>query len=342
MKRNFFDTSFASLSGTNGQIPRVLKYVVENRDTILSEDELTALAQSIRTILKNPMAELFNRIVSSGQLENFAAIYSKTPGKDLPEVTASQNITFDLKQVDDQGILTHIPEANKKVLINITPMVRAEKFDDNMRVIAADVFQHTICRSFLVASYYDNTTWLNPYLNVFITKTYSIVISSIISRAYNLTLTENALVSGILALFMCQMLDGDKIDYYPALLNRCTWLGSRKEIEDLAEACREKSSGGLNLELVCDLIAKLGPEKMRNFNVSALKMLCAKIGPDVLTSYIALEYPPYWIYLLISALSGTKIPLIYLLNNTRLMQEGRSKFLDQLLTDERLFQLQRG
>ena len=70
--------------------------------------------------------------------------------------------------------------------------------------------------------------------------------------------------------------------------------------------------------------------------------LTGNLGPDSITSHLALEYPPYWIYILLLALSGNKIPIVYQLNNMRLAQEGRSKFLQQLMTYDALFTVNRG
>ncbi len=341
MKRNFYDTSFVTLSGIRGQVPRILKYVIENRDKVLSEYELTSLAQSIRTVLKNPMADLFNRIAATEQLGNFAAIYSKDSGNDLPEVAASQNITLDLKYLNESNVLATVPELNNKVMLNITPMVKKEKYEDKLIITAADTFMNSICRGHLVASYHDAEQWLTPALNVFIVKTYSMTMAGAITRYFNLNVTENLTVAGVFALYMCQMLDGNKVDYFPALFNKCTWLGNRADIENIAEACKEVSSKGLTLADTCSLVAELGPEKLKKFDVRTLKVLAGNLGSDVITTYIAMEYPPYWVYLLLQAFSGVKIPLAYTLNAAKLKLEGTTKFVPMLLAHEELFNIHR-
>lgn len=62
-----------------------------------------------------------------------------------------------------------------------------------------------------------------------------------------------------------------------------------------------------------------------------LMALAGTLGGDIIVTEIALDYPPYWVYLLALALSGQKIPLIYQLNMQRLMTDGKTKFLQQLL-----------
>jgi hypothetical protein len=340
MKRNFFDTGFSTLAGLRGQTPNILKYVIENRNSILSSDELVEMAQSIRSVLKNPMAEMFSRMVSAKQLSNFAGLYSKDSGKELPEVAASQNISLDLKQISGSNIVSSMPNIHNKLLVNLTPLIREDRVTHKFTVSAVDTLQSIFCREQLVASYYDRDTWLNPELSAYVVKTYSMTISSAISRHFGLSVTEGMVVAGIFAIFMCQMLE-DGNSYYPALLNRCDFLGSRKDIEGLASLCREESSKGLTLVSVCDLVAKMVGTRLEKFNLSILKSICGNLGSNSIATFIALEYPPYWTWLVVSALSGSKIPLSYALNNVKLKQDGQTKFIPRLMLYEPLFQVNR-
>lgn len=149
-------------------------------------------------------------------------------------------------------------------------------------------------------------------------------------------------VMAILALFMTQMLDGSDGDpMYPTLYNRCTFAGSRNDLTYIAKQCEETSRDGLTLASTCQLIADSGPEKLKNFNIMKLMALAGTLGGDIIVTEIALDYPPYWVYLLALALSGQKIPLIYQLNMQRLMTDGKTKFLQQLLADEKVFNVAR-
>ena len=341
MKRNFFDTDFAAYAGLHAQIPRVLRYVVENRDVVIQTSELNDLAHSIRTILKNPMAEAFNRLVANEQLSNFAAVYLKSTETAVPEIVASQNITLDFKQVKGGEILRALPEFNNKILVDVTQTLKTDRYTGELQINAADVFQNLFVRGHLVASYFDSETWLTPYLSEFVVRTYTMIISSIIGRQFNLTLIEQMQIMGIFALYMCQLLSPEDDDLVmPTLFNRCTFIGSREDLKNITEACRDVSATGLTLSKTCKLVADLGPEKMRKFNALVLSTMC-RVGPDVLTSRIALEYPPYWVYVLLLALSGTKTPMIYHLTANKLAQEGRTKFLDQLLSNQQIFNLHR-
>ena len=342
MKRQFFDTSFAKFAGLDKQMPRVLKYTVESRNDILPTSELMSLSQAIRNILKTPIAEFFDRLVAAEKLNNFAAIYIPKMVGSLPELLTSSNITLDLKQISDTSTIRAIPELRDKVLINLTSVLRRDRNYGGLFVNAVDVFQNLFVRGHLVASYEDSDGWLSPYLGEYTVRSYSMILSGIISRYYSLSLTETLKIAGILSLFMCQLLSRDSDSLVnPPLFNRCTHAGNRGELLMLAEACEEKSKHGLTLESTVALIAELGPERMSKFDVQSFKSLCGGLGPDLLTSGIALEYPPYWVHMLLMALSGAKLPLIYQLNTHKLTADGRTKFLQQLLTTDSMFSVTR-
>ena len=143
MKRNFFDTGFMTFAGIKSQLPRVIRYVAENRDIIVPPELMRSLVQSIRTILKNPMAEFFNRIVTADQLNNFATIYIQSSETAIPEIIASQNLSLDFKQVQEANILRSIPEFNNKVLVNLTTALKPDRVNGGLMVSSAGSF---LCR----------------------------------------------------------------------------------------------------------------------------------------------------------------------------------------------------
>lgn len=342
MKRKFFDTKFALYAGIPGFIPRVLKYAVENQYALFSTADLMRMIQPIRTILKTPMAELFARLVDQEQLSNFAAYSIKTGSTNIPEVLTASNITLDFKQIPDASAVSNIPSLNNKVYLNLTTVLKSDRTTGGYEINAVDNFFNFFVRGQLVAGYYDSDNWLNPTLAEYVIKSYSMILSAQLSRYYNLTLAEQLEIAGIFALFYAQLLSPDGTDnVLPPVLNRCTFIGNLAVIRNLAEDCADISKDGLTIDGVCELIRRRGPVKIKEFDDNALFAICGNLGPDLVTSRIAMEYPPYWVYCLVLALSGAKIPLIYQLNNEKLANEGKSRFLKGLMSSETVFQLSR-
>lgn len=347
MKRKFFDTKFASDAGLEKQMPRVVRYLVDNRNEVLSYDEVAQLASSIRSILKTPLSEVFDRIAASEALRNFAAIFARNSSSSLPEMLTTTSITIDSSQVNEVNTVRSMPELYKKIFVNLTPTLRFDKQRGMLTVSAVDNFQTLFVRGHLVASYQDSDGWLPPYIAEYAVKSYSMILSGMISKYYGLSLPETLKIMGVFAFYFCQMLsrDGDN-STLPPLFNRCTYIGNRGELlvmsEEICEFVQSINADiNLSIDTVCTLIANFGPSRMAKFDYMGFKALCGGLGSELITSLIALEYPPYWIYLLVASLSGAKLPLIYKLNEHRLVNEGRTKFLQQLMSAEQLFAVRR-
>jgi len=342
MKRKFSDIGFIKATGILGQTPRALKYIVENRDYIVPYSNLAEMAQNIRLILKTPMAEFFDRIIESRGLGNFIPLYLADAGG-VPEILAQTLITLDVKQLDTNNLLASVPEARNKMIANVSSLIKRDIKTGRFVVTSVDNFLALFVKNYLVASYNDSDGWLSPYLGEFTVRTYSMVMSSLLARYFNLSIPETMQVMGVFALFQAQMLGEDDDDpIFPIRFRKCTYIGNNSELHHIAEICSKYSENGLNLDTLCECIKEVTPERLRSFSSRALLSLAGNLGSDAITTHIALEYPPYWVYILLLALSGNKIPIVYQLNAMKLAQEGRSKFLQQIMCYDELFTLNRG
>lgn len=343
MKRNFFDTEFAIHAGLKSQMPRVLKYTIEHRNSILQYDEFFQLASSIRRILQSPLAQYFERVIASEGLRYFAAMNITEKGGSIPELLTTNSISLDTKQAADDGKQMPLPEINEKVLLNISGCLKPNRLEGGFEVNVVDLFQQMVVRGHLVMSYFDATKqWLNPSLAEFTIRSYSMILSNMIARYYDLSLLEQMTVAGIFALYYSYLLSPKDCDpTRPPLFYRCTFIGNRNDQENILSISEEEARKGLTLSAVARLIAANLPERMNKFSVNELNILCGNLGPDTISSMTALEYPPVWVYFLLLTVSGTKIPLVFQLNNQKLMQQCRSTFLHQLLTDDSVFDMAR-
>jgi len=343
MKRKFFDIGFIKATGILGQTPRALKYIVENRNCIIPYGNLAEMAQNIRLILKTPMAEFFDRIIDTKGLGNFIPLYLTETGESIPELLAQTLITLDIKQLDTNNITRSLPEVKNRMIVNLSSVIKRDPNTGRFVVNAVDNFLGLFVKNYLAASYEDSDGWLSPYLGEFTVRTYSMILSSLLSRYYNLSIPETMSVMSVFALFQSQLLGDERDDLvFPALFRKCTYIGSMQELQGVAKICEPYSEQGLTLDSLCECIKEVSPERLANFSAHHLLSLAGNLGPDSITTHLAIEYPPYWLYVLLLALSGNKIPIIYQLNGMRLAQEGRSKFLQQLMCYDNLFTVNRG
>lgn len=287
------------------------------------------------------MAEFFDRIVATNGLNNFVTLYIPSKDTNTPELLTTSVFTVDLKQLDERHTLASIPAVSEKIVANITNTLRRGK-DGTLTIDALDNFQNMYTKGTLVAAYNDMPNWLNSYSAEYCIKTYSMILSNLISRYYNLGLMETFKVRTILALFMAQMLnDGYEIKD-PPYFNRATWGDlTLKEITDIATEATEGMTTQFDLDSVAKALATCVSEKMDKFDTAALVAIAGNLGPDVLTSRLAIEYPPYWVYILLQSLSGVKSMLTYQLNQQRLVNDGRTKFLANVLREGAIFEVKR-
>lgn len=342
MKRKIFDTRVASVSGLSQQSSRILNYVVGNQHAALSTDDLTALISPIRTILKSPMAECFDRLVATGSLNNFVALYIQGKDQNIPEILTTSVFTIDLKQMNGSESLKSLPNLKDKILVNITNTLRKDR-TGMLSIDAIDNFQHMFVKGQLVAAYADIRNWLNAYSAEYCIKSYSMVLSGIISRYYNLSILESFKVRTIFALFMAQMLNEEDSPLNPPYFSRATWGDmSERELREIATEAVELAGGKeFTLESLCSTLAQCVSEKMSKFDLGALMQMCGNLGSDLLVSKMALEFPPYWVFMLLQALSGIKSMLVYQLNQQRLVADGRTKFLHGVMMDSSIFDVRR-
>lgn len=335
MKRKFFDTVFAQLGGLESGVARMLKYVVVNQNSVYTHDEIMEMVSQIRSILKTPLNEFFERMVSKGALSNFAAI--STPASNdvpIPELLTMSNVSLDLRYLPGSSeVLQSLPNVNGKILLNLTGSVKRDRKSGNIAVSNIEVLQTLFVRGQLVATYHDdNNDWLasNTTALLFVLKSYSMILSTMIARYYNLGIEDHQKVATICALHMDGLCGGTI--QRPILINRWDWCPPLATRRSLVDACGEYAvNGDFNLISMCAAIANLVNTRMNQFNPEIFTGLCGRLGPDLITSRLALEYPPYWVFIVLSCLSGNKVPLVFHLNKDKALAREGSIFLSNLL-----------
>lgn len=324
------DTSFATQFNLQQDISNTLRYLIDNRDIVLLQSQVQTLCQT-KTLATTPITKLFENIYQNNLIDEYALIDTTLSSQSSPELLTIPDIVVDMKQFNNAAVvLNSIKEYKNKIIINTAPFIRKNR-DGMINLTDINEFHRQIVRGALVSSYYNtnDSIWLNPNLIKFITETYAKCISSVIQRLYNLTLVEQNTISIILAWFFLQRMTDD----HEELLMQCDFLGSKMSIRQSIEMFKEYigNNGIKDINDLSRLISLCGPSNMRNFNSDIYTRLMSKSGTSFITMRLAIEYPPYWVYQLLIALSGIKINLSFLLQKTKLMKPA-SEFFLQLST----------
>lgn len=337
MKRKFSDTQFAQTAGFNLSAKSMLKFVVDNQSSVWTLDDLRSLIKPIHTTLKTSTSQIFDLLTNRDCLSNFAVINVSSKETNIPELLTASNITLDLKYIPGSDILRPYRQLANKVLVNITSCLNKNRSLETETVNDIASLQAFFIRGQYCLTYQDDDDWLGGSLTEYILKSYSIILSAMISRQYSLDLQDQIAAGMWFAAFMASRLDNDT--GIPRMLYRATWFTSQQRIREFIQENEEILSRGIkDLDELCQHISQITP-RMKNFNDVILRSICGSLGPDNLTSRIALEYPPYWAYLILCALSGDKMSLLYQLNNNRLTNEGRSKYLAGMFQTNHFYQV---
>ena len=343
INKKITDTQYAKTVDMKTQISQVVKYLINNRSTLVPYQSLTSVYQYKPPVVTY-MTTLFEQMVSTGYVDEFAPLYpvvSKTSNNtfdSLPDLLTLNNIVLDLKTAPGVDAINSYYEFKIKMLINLAGLL---KITDRTTVISdANELHSMYIRGLLTRSYSVSDFWLNAPLCAYIIKCYCMVISGIIARNENLDWSEQLTIAGILALYYAQKLSrSGENPTKPSLFFKCTFLGNYSQLNSIADRCAPLSQDGLTIPGVCELISELGPARLSRFNAGIFYRSCTFLGgtSNVDTTQIALEHPPYWTYMIINVLSGSKFgSLSNLMKQYKLDMEGK-RFIAELKVSHLLF-----
>lgn len=311
-KPTLFDTSFGKASSLNNQAKQALRFLSENfKLVVLSDDDLKNLA-NLKSVISTPIDNLYHHILDAGKLDRYLILdLSATASEDTPEI-----LTLHEMSIDGNQLGSNVPDNLKKLWVNVTPIASRRRTNTSPLIINdLSKLQGLVVRGSLTMSYDSSDTWLTPKLASFIIESYSITISALIKRTYNLDLADTTFVQTLFAIYYAQLLGPNNGDLKrPPLLNRCGWLSSMGELDRILDSIapyRDNDSDDvLDPTKIANILSKVGPSRMKNFNINSLYRFVSMGPMDSQSMMIAVDYPPYWVYQVLKTLSGAKNPIL--------------------------------
>lgn len=339
--KQFKNTTIASMMDYQSQFKDVVKYLIQNKSFVLSPIVLDPIFQ-IKPYTKSIINELFERCVNTGYISEFASLLITNSNDSIPDLlNPAIGIPIDLKNDPLASPLSSYYELNNKLVVDISNLVKINRQTRNLTVSDINELHSMYVRLMLVRSFSIGNGWLTPYLSLFIIKAYSLSLASLIGKQENLNFMERITIAKIFALYMSQQFARNDED--PARPNnyyRCTFLGTTNELSDIMNLAAEKSPQGLTINSCCELIAETGPQRLKNFSLSSFYRLAIKLGPatEPFITRTALEYLPYFVFMLLRVLSGEKGGSLQVqLKENKLIGPESKKFTDELKVCQSLF-----
>lgn len=289
-------------------------FLAKNRTSILGIDGIEYLQSTVKPTVSTPLVDIYNKAASLGKLKSFT-MFDTTGLTDVPTLLTLEDIS-----VDGKYISKNMPSAYQNVWVNLTPILaRRDAYNRNLQINNPIRFAQLIAKGLLCMSYNDSDIWLSPNLSVPVIEAYSSLFAMHLKSMYNLNgLEEYAFVRTMFAAYIAQLLGpaDDKHDI-PVLLNRCNFLYEGESMRVLTERFDRVAEvrndiapdGHFDINVVCQLIAKCGPERMKKLTAKTLYVLMTRSPMDSQNMLFAMDYPPYFVYLLLNNVRGGKNPL---------------------------------
>jgi len=324
MKISLSDTSVGKSSDIGNYFKGARKFLLENKDSItFKHDEQKALLKTQDRMLNTVMSNLYEQALSEDKLGIFTLL-TLDRVKQIPSWFLISWLDFDtleLKKTDPQSYntLSSIPEYKEKIIVDITPFYsRGKESIVDPTNLYSRLVRNMLCRSYFLSG----SMWLSPALIYSLTKMYAMVLSSKIGRVYNLAIQEQYVVATILSVFFTNRC-GDTGDLINPIMWKMDFLQRAVDVKSIYSYINEHySEATFNLQAVVETIVALGPSRLSKFNLPTLYSMNTNLTANQLISLIALEYPPYWCFLILSSLSGDKSSIYHTIKNLNLKRDA--------------------
>lgn len=300
------DTHFAKGFAMDKQTAAVVRFLIGNRSAV-AEPEVLSSIYNVRPTVNSVISSLFSKCLTTGYISEFAVLTNLTKqALSVPEALTMYSYTMDLKYARGTEPLDGFPELANKVLVNAANIVKVTPG----AIVVSDYHQlHAMfVKALLSRNFSASDGWLNPHLCKFIIKSYGLIVAASVTRMNNLmSASDVSAIAMIYSLFMAQMLATDSSDPVPQSFFNQTHF-SQFEMMRFVGDNEDIISTGLDVLKCCELVRRIGPASFSGFSDRMFYGFCQNIGPytDQISTRLALEYPPYWVWLILYAVSGAK------------------------------------
>lgn len=338
-RQNIFTTlSVASVMPTSMR-SSLLDFLIDNRQNILNPQRKSEAFKS-RFLGQGPISDIVHRISTLGKDQTYCLINIPKKSTALREVVDMTFVPFDILQLKDitptySKTLSLIPELDDKIVINVSDITKSNgDFSDISQL------QWRIVRDFLSRSFYVSTgnVWISPALVRYVAKVYSMTIGGQIARFFGLSPLLQMFIQTVFGMyFVGKMTSSDIAPEFIRSHYRGMGVVDPNELVQIF-AFVEDTLGKKtpeSLEEVLKVIDAYDHDRLKNNGQSrltsaVLRTRMSNIFNESHVSSIALEYPPYFLFLIMLVLSNVRIGLSFSMKNLNLIKEGH-EVTDQLM-----------
>lgn len=344
-RQNIFTTLSVTSVMPPALIGNLLDFLITNRAYIVAPEKRSELFKT-RFSGHSFLSDIVHRLTVLGKDQAYSIL--KLPAKTvaLREAIDMTFIPIDVRQMADvttsfTKTLSLIPELNDKLVINVTDITKS-----NGDLSHAEQFHYRIVRDFLSRSFYasEGNVWISPTLVRYVAKVYSMTIGGQLARVFGLSPQVQMFVQTVLCAFFVGKMTS--VEATPAFLKAHGRFMGLNDSQDLTQilAFIEDILGTTapeTLEGVCRVIDAYDHDQLKSGSGSrvtrpVLNTRFASLSTDIHFSVIALEYPPYFLFMILQVLSNIPIGLSYHMKNQNLVREGK-EMIEQTIRSSNFF-----
>lgn len=315
MRLSLLETPYVRARDITPRIKEALKFLIQNPQVVLKSEKIREI-ESQRLFSSTQTSRIYHAIASSGKMNNFLFLdYSDLSGRGIsvPDILTSDDLCIDGTTINN----IIVPALVKKCWINITPILGSKKSRDayNDSLIFTDLGQlaNLVTRAALCQAYQDTDNWITIRQQLLFLELFSVIMAQVMTNTYRLDPIERRNIMTIFAAYYAQMIGPQNANTkIPPLLMRCPFLGSGTDIMGIMDELEKyrNEDGFLTLDKMIEAIRKIGPSRMKSYNIQVLFRSIAGSSVDSSTMIISMFYPPYFLYQLLRVASGYKNPIL--------------------------------
>lgn len=331
--RTIFNTSYGRAAALERDAKYALAYLLKNRRLVLISDQEVRSLAKLRGFQSTPMVDQFGKIAELTDLNTFSFIDVANADSDVPSILTIDEFSINGAWLDGT------PDAFAKSWIVLTPVLLKKKLNTSGTIAVSDVSRCMgyVVRAHYVTKYAERDMFMSPTLAKFVIESYSMASGLRVSRMFNLDAEDAMMVQTAFAYHYAKLLGPEKeqsTNEPPTLLHRCGFLGSFADINERITRLHDAAGGNFyenGLVSMLDALAKVGPSRMNDkFNAQVFYRLFSIGTVDNKSMALGIDYPPYWVFMLLAYASGSKNGLMNNLFNLGSMRRQLDPFIDQL------------
>ena len=340
---NFYQVFTNRLSLNKHQATELVRSLTTQSSSFLTPTERREIF-SQRGFAGSAASGLYHHAVVGGALDNTQLLYlSGDAARGVAPELAYRHLCLDMRQLADAypelGVALRVnPQLNNQMILNVTQMLRKDQ--DLYMIKDAEGLRQTVVRDLLSRSYWNSRnapSWLEAEILHTSAHCYAALISSVLSRGFDASVETQQYMQTVFTLYFLSMVQTSGIALSTVRgKSRRFYLPFGQDMELILKRIEDVLGKEVpeTLDEAVNAINGLGIDRVQ-VNRRVLFTTLRSIGPDVLTSSIALEYPPYFVWCLLLATGGKMAYLGSFLKKQRLDKD--IKAMGELLSRSHLF-----